>query len=148
MTLCFALLLLLCCLCLVVVTSGLDPYATLGVSKNADASEIKKAYKKMVLRWHPDKNPDDPTAADKFMAVQEAHDILSDDTMRRNYDMFGDAHGPFGDPRQGRTRSSGAHDEFFRHFNFRGFQQQVCTVATYHCRSRQPTCGVPMLCGC
>merc|ERR1739841_36030 len=62
-------------------------YKILGVSRNADAKEIKKAYKKMAIQYHPDKNPDNQEEAQKkFQEVAEAHEVLSNDEMRAKYD--------------------------------------------------------------
>src|SRR5690606_6468499 len=66
-----------------------DYYEILGVSKSANADEIKKAYKKVAIKFHPDKNPDDPTAEDKFKEAAEAYEILSDQQKRQRYDQFG-----------------------------------------------------------
>lgn len=61
----------------------------LGVSKGADASELKSAYRKLAMQFHPDKNPDDASAEAKFKEVSEAYDILKDDQKRAAYDQFG-----------------------------------------------------------
>ena len=66
-----------------------DYYETLGVSKGASASDIKKAYRKLALKYHPDKNPDDASAEEKFKEAAEAYEVLSDDTKRQQYDRFG-----------------------------------------------------------
>ena len=68
-----------------------DYYEVLGVSKNADATEIKKAYRKLALKYHPDKNPGDKEAEEKFKEAAEAYDVLSNDDKRRRYDQFGHA---------------------------------------------------------
>jgi DnaJ-class molecular chaperone len=66
-----------------------DLYQTLGVSKNASKDEIKKAHRKLALKYHPDKNPDDDGARERFKRVQEAYDVLSDDEKRAAYDRYG-----------------------------------------------------------
>jgi DnaJ-class molecular chaperone len=66
-----------------------DLYQTLGVSRDASKDEIKKAHRKLALKFHPDKNPDDKVAAEKFKRIQEAYDVLSDDEKRPAYDRYG-----------------------------------------------------------
>ena len=68
-----------------------DYYEVLGVSKSADEAEIKKAYRKLALKYHPDKNPDDKSAEDKFKEAAEAYEVLSDVNKRQRYDRFGHA---------------------------------------------------------
>lgn len=68
-----------------------DYYEVLGVAKNADEAEIKKAYRKMALKYHPDKNPDDASAEEKFKEAAEAYEILSNAEKRAQYDRFGHA---------------------------------------------------------
>lgn len=68
-----------------------DYYEVLGIAKNADESEIKKAYRKMALKYHPDKNPDDKAAEDKFKEAAEAYEVLSDATKKSRYDQHGHA---------------------------------------------------------
>ena len=70
-----------------------NPYETLGVAKNASADEIKKAYRKLARQYHPDKNPGDAAAEERFKEVQNAYDVLSDDEKRQQYDRFGSANG-------------------------------------------------------
>src|SRR5919197_6172736 len=75
-------------------------YDTLGVKKNASREEIKKAYRNLAGKYHPDKNPGDASAEEKFKEVQNAYDVLSDPEKRKNYDTFGTANGrPGFDPR-------------------------------------------------
>jgi molecular chaperone DnaJ len=66
-----------------------DYYEVLGVPKNASKDEIKKAYRKMAMQYHPDRNPGDQTAEDNFKEAAEAYEILSHDDKRNNYDRFG-----------------------------------------------------------
>ena len=66
-----------------------DYYKILGVSRDASQDEIKKAYRKLALKYHPDKNPDDPTAEEKFKAANEAFAVLSDPEKRKKYDHLG-----------------------------------------------------------
>jgi molecular chaperone DnaJ len=66
-----------------------DFYEILGVSKNADADELKKAYRKLAIKYHPDKNPDDKAAEEKFKEAAEAYDVLSTPEKRQRYDQFG-----------------------------------------------------------
>lgn len=89
-----------------------DPYTTLGVSRDADKATIKRAYRKLAKELHPDKNKDDPQAAERFSKVTQAYDLLSDPELRAKFDSgevdeegnprapFGfedfDGHGPFG----------------------------------------------------
>jgi molecular chaperone DnaJ len=75
-------------------------YDTLGVKKGASADEIKKAYRKLAAQYHPDKNPGDAAAEERFKQVQNAYDVLSDEQKRKQYDSFGDPNGRRGfDPR-------------------------------------------------
>ena len=68
-----------------------DYYEVLGVSKNASDDEIKKAYRKLAIKYHPDKNPGNKEAEAKFKEINEAHDVLSDKQKRARYDQFGHA---------------------------------------------------------
>lgn len=73
-----------------------DYYEVLGVDKNATADEIKKAYRKKAIQYHPDKNPGDKEAEEKFKEAAEAYDVLSDSEKRAKYDKFGHSMGPQG----------------------------------------------------
>ncbi len=71
-------------------------YETLGVPKNASAEEVKKSYRSLARKWHPDKNPGDAAAEEKFKEIQGAYDILSDADKRKQYDTFGSGNGRMG----------------------------------------------------
>jgi molecular chaperone DnaJ len=88
-----------------------DYYSVLGVARSATPEELKKAYRKLAMKYHPDKNPGDKTAEDRFKEVTEAYDVLSDVQKKQNYDQFGTANGP------GPTGPGGAG-------GFRGFENQ------------------------
>lgn len=68
-------------------------YDVLGVDKNATPEQIKSAYRKLAMKYHPDRNQGDEKAAEKFKEINEAHEVLSDETKRKNYDTFGDPNG-------------------------------------------------------
>jgi molecular chaperone DnaJ len=83
-------------------------YDTLGLKKGASQEEIKKAYRKLAAKYHPDKNPGDASAEERFKEVQNAYDTLSDPNKRRSYDQFGTANGrPGFDPRDFNFRGGG-----------------------------------------
>ena len=68
-----------------------DFYEILGVSKGAEEGEIKKAYRKMAIKFHPDKNPGDAAAEEKFKEAAEAYEVLSSDEKKQRYDQYGHA---------------------------------------------------------
>src|SRR5262245_21290011 len=68
-----------------------DYYELLGVNRGASAEEIKRAYRKLAMQYHPDRNPGDKTAEHKFKEISEAYDVLKDDQKRAAYDRFGHA---------------------------------------------------------
>ncbi|MFZ9754674.1 MAG: DnaJ domain-containing protein, partial [Bacteroidia bacterium] len=68
-----------------------DYYDILGVSRGASADEIKKAYRKLAIKYHPDKNPDNKEAEEKFKEAAEAYDVLSNAEKKQRYDQFGHA---------------------------------------------------------
>ncbi len=73
------------------MASQKDYYDILGVDRDADQKEIKKAYRKLAKEYHPDRNPDDPEASEKFKEISEAYGILSDEDKRARYDQYGHA---------------------------------------------------------
>jgi molecular chaperone DnaJ len=87
-----------------------DYYEVLGVPRDVSAEDMKKAYRKLAVKHHPDKNPGDKTAEDKFKEIGEAYDILSDDQKRAAYDRYG--HGAFANGGGGGGGGGGFHDPF------------------------------------
>lgn len=86
-------------------------YDRLGVAPEANKDDIKKAYRKLAVKYHPDKNPNNPEAVDKFKEISEAYEILSDDTKRQTYDKFGKEA-----LKEGGFSSHSAHDIFEQFF--------------------------------
>src|ERR687886_678643 len=72
-----------------------DPYKTLGVDKKASDEEIKRAYRKLARQYHPDRNPNDPQAEERFKEIQAAYSLLSDPEKRKQYDAGGGIFGGF-----------------------------------------------------
>src|SRR3981081_907483 len=68
-----------------------DYYEILGVGRDVSADELKRAFRKLAMQFHPDRNPDDPQAPERFKECSEAYEVLSDPDKRRSYDMFGHA---------------------------------------------------------
>src|SRR6185436_6768989 len=68
-----------------------DYYEILGVGKNASTDEIKKAYRKVAMQFHPDRNPGDKASEEKFKEAAEAYEVLSDPDKKKRYDQFGHA---------------------------------------------------------
>lgn len=91
-----------------------DYYKTLGVERKASADEIRTAYRKLAMKYHPDKNPGDKKAEDKFKEINEAYQVLSDDSKRAHYDRLGSAYSNY--------RSTGGRPGDFRWDDW--FQQQ------------------------
>jgi molecular chaperone DnaJ len=102
-----------------------DYYEVLGIKKDAKADEIKKAYRRLARKYHPDVNPNDKTAEEKFKEVQEAYDVLSDEKKRKVFDRFGyyndnlDINSPYGAGAAGGAGGPGAAGGFdFSGFDF------------------------------
>ncbi|MCC8153044.1 MAG: molecular chaperone DnaJ [Tannerellaceae bacterium] len=91
-----------------------DYYEVLGVAKSASADEIKKAYRKKAIEFHPDKNPGDMVAEEKFKEAAEAYDVLSDPQKRQRYDQFG--HAGVGGASQGGFGGGMSMDDIFSQF--------------------------------
>lgn len=93
-----------------------DYYEILGVERTVTSDEIKKSYRKLAIKYHPDKNPDDPSAEDKFKEAAEAYSVLSDDNKRARYDQFG--HAGVGGPGGGGAYAGGGFsmDDIFSQF--------------------------------
>ncbi len=93
-----------------------DYYEVLGVNKNASQEEIKKAYRKVAMQYHPDRNPGDKSAEDKFKEAAEAYEILNDSDKKAQYDRFG--HNAFGQGRSGNGFGGGGMnmDDIFSQF--------------------------------
>ena len=79
-----------CATCIGVAVGSKDYYAALGVSRGADESQIKRAYRKLALKYHPDKNPNDEEAKKRFTEISSAYEVLSDKEKRRIYDRYGE----------------------------------------------------------
>ncbi|RXE65469.1 molecular chaperone DnaJ [Muribaculaceae bacterium Isolate-007 (NCI)] len=95
-----------------------DYYEVLGVEKNATPEQLKKAYRKLALKYHPDKNPGDKAAEEKFKEAAEAYDVLSDPDKRAKYDQWGPSMGPtgFGGGGGGFHAGGMSMEDIFAHF--------------------------------
>lgn len=102
-----------------------DYYEVLGVDKNATPEQIKKAYRKKAIQYHPDKNPGDKEAEEKFKEAAEAYDVLSDEKKRQLYDQYGHAMGQQGFPGGGAggfySQGFDMNDFFSRHGDLNDF---------------------------
>ena len=131
-----------------------DYYAVLGLRKGADPAEIKKAYRKLARKYHPDSNKNNPQAEERFKEVTEAYDVLSDDTKRKLYDKYGfkaynEGTGSWEEPMPdfgsfggGRTGSGSYHftgssmDDILRDFGFGGFGSFGGNGVLFHTQDR------------
>jgi DnaJ-related protein SCJ1 len=104
----FSTLALLCLIPLIALAAE-DYYKLLNLDKDADERQIKKAYRTLSKKYHPDKNPDDETAHQKFVEIAEAYDVLIDPEVRKIYDQYG--HDGVQQHKQG-GRPGQAHDPF------------------------------------
>jgi molecular chaperone DnaJ len=86
-----------------------DYYNILNVTKSASPEEIKKSYRKLAIKWHPDKNKDNPSAEDKFKEISAAYDVLSDQNKKAQYDQFG--HSAFTQQNSGGRPGGGFHNQ-------------------------------------
>lgn len=133
-----------------------DLYEELGVARTASQNEIKSAYRKLAVKYHPDKNPGDKAAEEKFKRISAAYDVLSDETKRRQYDSYGQSENygnaysnPYGDfgrsghgdwQRQwsrggwGNETQDDFNDAFSQWFSYAGRQQEQNKSDTYYYR--------------
>jgi DnaJ-class molecular chaperone len=98
-----------------VLMEQLDYYKILGVEKNADKKDIKDAYRKNALKYHPDKNKDNPAAVDMMKKINEAYAVLSDDSKRQQYDSM---HNQYGDQAYTRFRNTFSEQDIFSGSDF------------------------------
>ncbi len=97
--------------------AGKDFYKTLGVSKNASQDEIKKAYRKLAMKYHPDKNKGDKSAEEKFKEVTEAYEVLGNPEKKKAYDTYGDAYKYAGSGSAGSAGGGGYYKTDFSDFS-------------------------------
>ena len=114
-----------------------DYYQILGLNRNASEDEIKRAYRKLALKYHPDHNPGDPKSEERFKEIGEAHAVLSDPEKRKEYDQFGHS----GFKRRYTTEDIFSDlnlEELFREFGF-GFENR--SFRGFFCGRRGRGCG-------
>lgn len=98
----------------------MDLYAELGLTKTASADEIKKAYRRLAIKYHPDKNPGDKVAEEKFKKITAAYDVLGDESKRRQYDAFGSSDNSYSSS-YGSGSAGGFNQGYDNPFDFWGF---------------------------
>lgn len=118
-----------------------DYYKTLGVEKSASIDEIKSAYRKLAKQYHPDLNPNNPDAAQKFKEINEAYEVLSDANKRSNYDQFGSATNNPNDFFGGGGRGFGGAN--FGNGSFSGFEDIFDIFSSFGGRSRSASRNTP-----
>ena len=106
------------------MTKAKDYYEVLGVDKNADDETIKKAYRKLAKKYHPDTNAGNAEAEKKFKEISEAYAVLSDKEKRKEYDQFGNGDfeggNPFGGGTSYRYYTNGDPNQGYQEFHFEG----------------------------
>ena len=100
----------------------IDYYNTLGVTRQADTAQIKQAYKKLAIKVHPDRNPDDAKAAEKMAQLNEAYAVLSNPEKRQNYDQLRER---FGDDATGRFRQTHTYEDILRESDIEKIFQEI-----------------------
>ena len=99
-----------------------DYYKILELDTRADAADIKKAYKKLAIKYHPDRNPDDPDASEKMALLNEAYAVISNPEKRREYDHLKER---FGSGAAGRFRQSNSYEDILRHSDIEQIFQEI-----------------------
>ena len=92
-----------------------DFYTTLGVSKNATQDEIKKAYRNLAFKYHPDRNPGDKAAEEKFKQINSAYSVLGDESKRKQYDTFGSAESSYSSGYSQQQQSYGTYGQYYQY---------------------------------